>query len=177
MSNSSSDESENFQGNAPMDMVTLDPEDTFPKDDRNKRKAALIQGYCSGSVTNFNSTTMKSINREVRRIAIPAIKFLSTSKTFGSFDQPDFSDPKCWVNKVFNNLSGIKNASDKKKAAIWTTYKNKVREQFSLHRSGVTIKIKTTMVKGKLNRWYAMKTDHSLTQVYRLSIQYFIKQS
>ena len=126
-------------------------DDTFVNDPEDKRRLMLIKGYSSGSMEKYNNSTMRSINRAVRLVAIPRIKFLPTSKAFGSFEQPDFADPNCWVNKVFDRLNNLKNASDKKKAAIWMTYRNKIREQFSLHRSSVTSKMKHEFVIGKNN--------------------------
>ena len=122
---------------------------TNANDRQEQRRLVLIKAFSSGDTENFNISTMKSINRAVRLVAIPRIKFLPGSKAFGSFDQPNFSDPSCWVNKVFDRSSNLKNASDKKKAKILTTYKHKIREQFSLHRSGVTSRIKVEFRKGK----------------------------
>ena len=77
------------------------------------------------------------------------MKFVSTSKAFGSFEQPDFTDNNCWVNKLFANIVTLRGASDKMKAEVWMTYRAKIKEQFSLHRSSSTLKIKRKFLDGK----------------------------
>ena len=67
------------------------------------------------------------------------------------FEQPDFSNQNCWANKVFDRIGNLKHASDSKKAEVWMTYRAKIKEQFSLHRSSVTLKIKNVFIKGE---WY-----------------------
>ena len=132
-------------------MEEIELPNTNMRDKIEVRRMVLIKTFSLGNTEKYNNSTMKSINRAVRLVAIPRIRFWPTSKVFGSFEQPDFSDPNCWVNKVFDKLSNLKNASDKKKAAIWMTYRNKVKEQFSLHRSAVTSKIKNEFKKGKFS--------------------------
>jgi hypothetical protein len=122
---------------------------TIGTTERDQRKMVLIQKYSDGKTMSFNKSTLQSINRAVRKVLLPRMKFLSNSKCFGSFEQPDFSDPNCWVHRVFNELSTLKNAPDKKKAEIWMTYRSKLKEQFSLHRSSITSQIKLNFVKGK----------------------------
>ena len=122
---------------------------TIGTTERDQRKMVLIQKYSDGKTMSFNKSTLQSINRAVRKVLLPRMKFLSDSKCFGSFEQPDFSDPNCWVHRVFNELSTLKNAPDKKKAEIWMTYRSKLKEQFSLHRSSITSQIKLNFVKGK----------------------------
>ena len=123
--------------------------DTFDTDDTEARKLTLIQQYARGKSTNIiNEATMKSLTRAVRLVIIPKVKFLPGGKGFGSFEQPDFTHPNCWVNKVFNRIANLKNASDKKKADVWMTYCTKIKEQFSLHRAGVTMKIKAAFCNG-----------------------------
>ena len=124
--------------------------DTFSGDDTEVRKMTLIQQYARGRpTTNLNEATMRSITKAIRLVIIPKVKFLPGGTRFGSFHQPDFTDPNCWVNKVYDRIANLKNASDRKKADIWMTYRNKIREQFSLHRSGITIKIKKAFLQGK----------------------------
>ena len=122
---------------------------TIGTTERDQRKMVLIQKYSDGKTMSFNKSTLQSINRAVRKVLLPRMKFLSNLKCFGSFEQPDFSDPNCWVHRVFNELSTLKNAPDKKKAEIWMTYRSKLKEQFSLHRSSITSQIKLNFVKGK----------------------------
>ena len=78
------------------------------------------------------------------------MKFLSTSKAFGMFEQPDFTDPKSWVHHVFNQLGSSMNLPDIKKAEIWMTYRSRVKEQFSLHWSSVTQNLKNLFLKGEV---------------------------
>ena len=131
------------------DGLTETETDTFDTDDAEARKLTLIQQYARGKSTNIiNEATMRSLTRAVRLVIIPKVKFLPGGKGFGSFEQPDFTHPNCWVNKVFDRIANLKNASDKKKADVWMTYRTKIKEQFSLHRSCVTLKIKHAFTNG-----------------------------
>ena len=118
---------------------------------RERRKMKLIEKYSSGQVTtDYNKSTMLSLNSAVRKVLIPRMKFVSQRKQFGQFDQPDFSDPNCWVHRVFDQLGTLKHADDCVKAEIWMTYRNKIKEQFSYHRANVTNRLKTVFVNGKI---------------------------
>ena len=133
------------------DGLTESETDTFNTDDAEARKLTLIQQYSRGKSSNIiNEATMKSLTRAIRLVIIPKVKFLPGGRGFGSFEQPDFTHPNCWVNKVFDRIANLKNASNKKKADVWMTYRTKIKEQFSLHRSGVTLKIKAAFCDGKL---------------------------
>ena len=124
--------------------------DTFPTDDSDQRRMVLIQEYSkASSSTSMNESTMKSLTRAICLVILPKVKFLPGGRGFGSFDQPDISNPNCWVNRVFDRMPHLKNASDRKKAEIWMTYRSKIKEQFSLHRSGVTLKMKKAFISGK----------------------------
>ena len=137
-------------GDGYQDELSENDRDTFNTDDAEARKLTLIQQYGKGKSSNIiNESTMKSLTRAIRLVIIPKVKFLQGGKGFGSFEQPDFTNPNCWVNKVFDRIASLKNASDKKKADIWMTYRTKIKEQFSLHRSGVTLKIKNAFCDGK----------------------------
>lgn len=130
--------------------LELEAADTCNTDDSDARKMTLIHQYARGKPTvTINDATLRSLTRAIRLVIIPKVKFLPGLKGFGSFEQPDFTHPNCWVNKVFDRIANLKNASDKKKADIWMAYRSKIKEQFSLHRSGVTLKIKNSFVKGK----------------------------
>ena len=132
------------------DGLSENDRDTFNTDNPEARKLTLIQQYGRGKSSNIiNEATMKSLTRAIRLVIIPKVKFLPGGKGFGSFEQPDFTNPNCWVNKVFDRIANLKNASDKKKADVWMTYRTKIKEQFSLHRSGVTLKIKNAFCEGK----------------------------
>ena len=135
--------------------------DTFDGDDTEVWKMTLIQQYARGRpTTNLNESTMRSITRTIRLVIIPKVKFLPGGTGFGSFDQPDFSHPNCWANKVNDRIANLKHASDRKKADIWMTYRNKIKEEFSLHRSGTTLKIKKAFLKGE----WLMQAIMPLTQ-------------
>ena len=110
----------------------------------------LIEKYSNGitSERRYCQATMTSLNNAIRKVLIPRMKFVSDRKQFGQFDQPDFSDEGCWVHKVFDQLGTLKNASDNRKAEIWMTYCNKIKEQFSLHRAMITNQLKKVFVKG-----------------------------
>lgn len=123
-----------------------------------RRKLKLIEKYSSGRILEFNKSSLQSINRAVRKVLVPRMKFLSTSKSFGSFEQPDFTDPNCWIHRVFNQLGAYKDLSDTKKAELWMTYRSKVKEQFSLHRSTVTLALKNIFIKGKFSELNALQT-------------------
>lgn len=116
---------------------------------RETKRLKLIERYGTNQVMPINKSSLTSINRAVRKVILPRMKFASTSKSFGSFDQPDFTDPDCWIHKVFGQLGSFKNLSDVKKAEIWMTYRAKVKEQFGLHRSAVTLGLKKVFVQGK----------------------------
>ena len=130
------------------DHVEDEQEDTRFTDNQDKRKMVLLDAYGSGVKRPYQKATMSSFTRAVRKLAIPKIKFLPTSKAFGSFEQPDLTDPDCWVNNIFEFMN-MKHATDRRKAQVWMTYRQKVKEQFSLHRSSVTSKIKTKFIQGE----------------------------
>ena len=109
----------------------------------------LIEKYSSGQInTEYSKSTMVSLNSAVRKVLIPRMKFVSERKQFGQFDQPDFTDPSCWVHRVFEQLGTLKHANDSVKAEIWMVYRNKIKEQFSIHRANVTNRLKRVFMKG-----------------------------
>ena len=77
-----------------------------------RRRMKLIEKYSTGKGTKFEARTLQSINRVVRSVILPRMKFIATSKHFGSFDQPDFADETCWVHRIFEQLGSLKNASN-----------------------------------------------------------------
>ena len=114
-----------------------------------RRRLKLVEKYSTGKGTKFEARTLQSINRVVRSVIIPRMKFIATSKHFGSFDQPDFADKTCWVHRIFKQLGSLKNASDYQKAEIWMTYRSGISKQFSLHCSSLTSGLKKVLVRGK----------------------------
>jgi hypothetical protein len=114
-----------------------------------RRKMKLIEKYSVGQTsTEYNKSTMLSLNNAVRKVLIPRMKFVSERKQFGQFDQPDFSNTNCWVHRVFDQLGTLKHADDCVKAEIWMNYRNKIKEQFSVHRANVTNRLKMVFQKG-----------------------------
>jgi hypothetical protein len=111
-------------------------------------KHNLLEIYNSGVKRPFHKTTLQSINKAVRKIILPKIKFLPGTKAFGGYDMPDLTSEDCWVHRVFDEIN-MGNASMQKKAEVWMTYRNRVKEQFGLHRSSITVKIKKRYVSGK----------------------------
>ena len=118
--------------------------------ERTKRQMELIKLYSQNTKLNKNDTTLRTLSKSLRKIIIPHVKFVQSSKVFGSFDQPDFTSSDCWQNRLFGNIPSLSNATDEMKAKVWITYRSKLKEQFSLHRSGVTLKIKRKFEEGKL---------------------------
>ena len=117
--------------------------------DRSTRQMELVRVYSQGNKLMNNESTIRTLAKSLRKVIIPQVKFVQCSKVFGSFDQPDFTSPQCWQNKLFSNIPSLNNATDEMKAQVWMTYRGKLKEQFSLHRSGVTLKIKRKFEAGK----------------------------
>ena len=113
------------------------------------RQMSLIKIYSDGQTLVNNDNTLRILTKNVRKSIIPEVKFVPTSKGFGTFEQPDFTDDTCWMNKLFANIPTLKNATDTMKAEVWMTYKSKIKNEFSLHRSAVTLKIKQKFSESK----------------------------
>ena len=124
-------------------------EDTTAEDERKKRRLVMIKAYSDNIGQQHQDNTMRSINRVLRQMVLPKMKFLENTNKFGSFNRPDFTDPNSWVSKLFTKIPALDNATDRMKCQVWITYKAKIKEQFSLHRSSVTLKIKRAMIAGK----------------------------
>ena len=116
---------------------------------REQRQMKLIKVYSQGSTLSKNDTTLRTLAKSLRKVILPQVKFIQCSKVFGSFEQPDFTDNHCWQNKLYANIPSLNNASDTFKAEVWMTYRAKLKDQFSLHRSGVTLKIKRKFEQGE----------------------------
>lgn len=120
---------------------------------REQRQMKLIKVYSQGSSLAKNDTTLRTLAKSLRKVILPQVKFIQSSKVFGSFEQPDFTDNHCWQNKLYATIPSLNNASDTLKADVWMTYRAKLKDQFSLHRSGVTLKIKRKFEQGKKPCW------------------------
>ena len=116
------------------------------------QKNDLLQIYSSGVKRPFHKPTLQSINKAVRKLIIPKIKFLPGTKGLGGYDMPDLTSDDCWMHKVFEEIN-MGNSDMQRKAEVWMTYRNKVKEQFGLHRSCVTMKIKKRFIEGKSALW------------------------
>ena len=125
------------------------PKSIMTNNDRCRKQMQLIELYGRGSTLIKNENTMRTLTKSLRKVIIPEVKFVQSSKVFGSFEQPDFTEKHCWVNKLFSTIPTLKDATNTLKAEVWMTYKAKLKEQFSLHRSGVTLKIKRKFEQGK----------------------------
>lgn len=125
------------------------PVDTTDRDSKGSRKLVMIRAYAEGVGHIKNENTMRCINSAVRGSILPKMKFVPTGCGFGSFDKPDFTDDKAWVNILYSKIPCIQGLTDNVKCKIWIAYRKKVKEQFSLHRSAVTLKIQRAFIKGE----------------------------
>ena len=145
----------------PYDEVEEEDTTNPEEEDRSKRQMELIRVYSEGTQLLKNDTTLRTLTKSLRKLIIPHVKFVQCSnKVFGSFDQPDLTSADCWQNKLFSNIPSLNNARDEMKAQVWMTYKSRLKEQFSLHRSGVTLKIKRKFEEGK---WVSCSELHVAT--------------
>ena len=126
-------------------------EDTTDKDSPGRRKLLMLKVFGEGVGHRRADNTQKCINTVVRNTILPKMKFVPTGSGLGSFDKPDFTDSKSWVNILFKKIPSLENLSDGMKCKVWITYRAKIKEQFSLHRAGVTLKIRINFIKG-MNR-------------------------
>ena len=129
---------------------TGDPMDTSEKDSTDNRKQVMMKTYVEDIGHRPSENTQRCINVVVRNTILPKMKFVPSGKAFGSFDKPDFTDQKSWVNILFSKIPNLGELSDAMKCRVWITYKARIKEQFSLHRAGITHKIKLNFVKCKL---------------------------
>ena len=132
------------------DNVSFSSELSNISNSSDKQKYDLMVRYndCK-TLKPFSKNTLQSINRAVWAVVLPHMKFITSSKRYGSFEQPDFTDPNSFVHRVFNQLGNLKNTNFKTKVNIWMTYRYKIKEQFSLHRSSITSQLKILFLKGK----------------------------
>ena len=130
-------------------VVNVDREDTNEGSDPLERKALMIETYTEGIGNEKNDNTQRSINEALRGTIIPKKKFVEEGEGFGRFDRPDFRDSKSWVSILFGKIPSLDILSDRMKCKVWITYRKKIKEQFSLHRSAVTLKIQKAFVKGE----------------------------
>lgn len=125
-------------------------DDTTDKDSPGTRKLLMLKVYGEGIGHKRSDNTQKCINTVVRNTILPKMKFVPTGNGLGSFDKPDFTNAKSWVNILFSKIPSLDNLSDGMKCKVWVTYRMKIKEQFSLHRAGVTLKIQKNFIKGTM---------------------------
>ena len=111
----------------------------------------MLKVYGEGVGHRRADNTQKCINTVVRNTILPKMKFVPTGSGLGSFDKPDFTNTKSWVNILFSKIPSLNSLSDGMKCKVWITYRAKIKEQFSLHCAGVTLKIQNNFIKG-MNR-------------------------
>ena len=126
-------------------------EDTNEGSDPLERKALMIETYTEAIGNEKNDNTQRCINEALRGTILPKKKFVEEGEGFGRFDRPDFRDSKSWVSILFGKIPSIDMLSDRMKCKVWITYRKKIKEQFSLHRSAVTLKIQKAFTDGELN--------------------------
>ena len=123
--------------------------DTCSTDDPVKRKSVMIETYTEGIGHEKCDNTQKCINTVLRCTILPKKKFVDEGDQFGRFDKPDFRDEKSWISIMYKKIEGLDMMTDRMKCRIWMTYRKKIKEQFSLHRSAVTLKIQKSFIAGK----------------------------
>lgn len=128
---------------------TVLPEDTNEESDPITRKALMLDTYTEAIGNERNENTQKCINEALRGTILPKKKFVEEGEGFGRFDRPDFRDAKSWVSILYKKIPSLDLLSDRMKCKVWITYRKKIKEQFSLHRSAITLKIQKAFLDGK----------------------------
>ena len=123
--------------------------DSTAADDTIKRKAVMIDAYTEGVGHPKCNNTQKCINTVLRAAILPKKKFVDGGEGFGRFEKPDFRDENSWVSKMYKKIPSFDMMTDRMKCMVWITYRKKIKEQFSLHRSLVTLKIQNAFIQGK----------------------------
>ena len=139
------------------DIGTVELEDTTDKDNETKRKLLMMKVFGEGVGHKATENTQRCINVVVRNTILPKMKFVQSGSAFGLFQRPDFTDRTSWVNVLFGKIPSLNKLSDGMKCKVWITYRAKIKEQFSLHRAGITHKIKLNFIKGE-KYIYSFKT-------------------
>ena len=141
---------ENIRDESLTEDTTQEVQDTTDKDSADKRKQVMMKVYGEDIGHRHSENTQRCINVVVCNTILPKMKFVPGGKTFGSFDKPDFTNKKSWVNVLFAKIPNLADLSDAMKCKVWITYRARIKEQFSLHRAGITHKIKMNFVRSKL---------------------------
>lgn len=123
--------------------------DSTAGDDLVKRKAVMLDAYTEGVGHTKCNNTQKCINTVLRAAILPKKKFVEEGEGFGRFEKPDFRDESSWVSIMYKKIPSFDMMTDRMKCKVWITYRKKIKEQFSLHRSSVTLKIQNAFIHGK----------------------------
>lgn len=113
------------------------------------RITRLIKVYAEGEKLAGNAEMEKMVKKNFRAAVLPDLKFIQTGKVFGSFEQPDLTDPNCVAHKLFEMFPAMKNDPDELKARFWMTYRGKLKEIVSTHKAKVTMMMKNRVISGK----------------------------
>ena len=132
-----------------MDQIQDMQSDTTTGDDMLRRKVVMIDAYTEGVGHTKCNNTQKCINTVLRGAILPKKKFVEEGETFGRFEKPDFRDESSWVSIMYKKIPSFEMMTDRMKCKVWITYRKKIKEQFSLHRSAVTLKIQNAFIQGK----------------------------
>ena len=124
-------------------------EDTTVGDLPLARKTVMVNTYTEGVGHEKDDNVIRSINAVLRGAILPKKKFIDEGEGFGMFDKPDFRNERHWASILFSKIPSLNSMSDAMKCKVWITYRKKIKEQFSLHRSAVTLKIKRAFITGK----------------------------
>ena len=128
---------------------TVLQDDTYEGSDPIARKALMLDTYTEAIGDEKNENTQRCINEALWGTILPKKKFVDEGDGFGRFDRPDFRDSKNWVSILYKKIPSLDLLSDRMKCKVWITYRKKIKEQFSLHRSAITLKIQKAFVDGK----------------------------
>ena len=123
--------------------------DTTAKDSAMARKAVMVNVYSEGIGHIKSENTLRSITSVLRCAILPKKKFVDEGEGFGTFDKHDFRNEKHWATILYKKIPSLDMMSDSVKCKVWITYRKKIKEQFSLHRSAVTLKIKRAFINGE----------------------------
>lgn len=117
--------------------------------DRELRKARLLKAYDTEVKDKIQKNTLAALKDVLRRDIIPKVKFVGGSKSLGSFEKPDFTNPDCWQNQLFNKVPQLSRTNELNRVKLWITYKSRMKMEFGNVRGVVTKKIKGLFMESK----------------------------
>ena len=122
--------------------------DTMEGDKIELRLQVLNHTYNERYKLPFVQQNFDSIKASFKRVIQPQMKFYRVGDGFGSIEKPNFTDPNQWYSRLFADIVTFKDMSDGMKAKTWLTYKSKIKELFSMHRSRMTNAIRSRFIEG-----------------------------